>query len=64
MADDNLLSGIFGFMMGLIYLILAIIDGVGQIAIEIARNWPRRRRAFTRPQTSLLDIFRGDHIYR
>ncbi len=43
MADDNFLSGLFGCMMGFIYLTLAVINGIGQIVIEIARNWPGRR---------------------
>ena len=43
MAEDNMLSGIFAIMMGMIYLIVAIINGIGHIATEIARNWPRKR---------------------
>ena len=43
MAEENMLSGIFALLMGMIYLIVAITDGIGQIAIAIARNWPRKR---------------------
>ncbi len=43
MREQNVLSGIFALLMGIVYLILAIIDGAGRIAIVIARNWPRNR---------------------
>ncbi len=43
MAEENMLSGLFDLMMGMIYLIIAVIDAVGHIAIEIARNWLRKR---------------------